>query len=176
VVSAATAALIAGGIAIVGALLGAVVGLVVQDQLRRRGEVRFDVRAWVDGRPIQGGGEYRDFEARFFNDRDVNVSVWNLEVEFCEGEATIARMLPERPRRSPGDQRIPVEPIELPARTSVYQNMRLETRDQFLETVKRADHARFVAVIVPGNERISAPLCRWSPFERARPWPIHRTS
>jgi hypothetical protein len=58
----------------------------------------------------------------------------------------------------------------------VYQTMRLEARDQFLETVKRADRARFVAVIVPGNERISAPLPPWIPFERARPWPIHPTS
>jgi hypothetical protein len=137
--SAAAAALIAGGLGIVGALLGAVVGLVVEDRLRRRGEVRFDVRAWVDGRTLTSReGEFREFEARFFNDRDVNASLWNLEVQFYEGDEVIARMLPERPISSTGAQWIPVEPIELPSRTSVYQTMRLETSGQALETVNRS--------------------------------------
>jgi hypothetical protein len=84
-------------------------------------------------------------------------------------------MLPERPERTQG-HRLPVEPIELPSRRSVYQTMRLETGGEFLETVKRADRASFEAVIVPGNERISAPLRPWTPYGRARPWPIHRSS
>lgn len=157
-------------------VIGVVAALVVEDRLRRRGEVRFEVRSWVGGTTSTTSGESRVFEARFFNGRDVIVSLWNLEVEFYDGEAVIARMLPKRAANDPTRSGPTAEPIELPSRTSVYQTTRLETRGEFLEKVKGADRALFVAVVVPGNDRISAPLRPWSPLEEAQPWSAHRTS
>jgi hypothetical protein len=64
----------------------------------------------------------------------------------------------------------------LPSRTSVYQTMRLEASGEMLEKIKRADRVRFVASVVPRNERIAVPLRRWTPYEHAPPWPIHQTA
>jgi hypothetical protein len=42
--------------------------------------------------------------------------------------------------------------------------MRLEASGEMLEKIKRADRVRFVASLVPRNERIAVPLRRWTPL------------
>lgn len=154
-----------GVLPIIGTLLGVVVGLVVQDRLRRRGEVRREVRAWVGG---TGGGETeeRHFEVRFFNNRDVNIALWDSKVEFYEGESLIESLTPEvtvseRPFWTA------VGPIDLPSRTSVYKVMRVEAGGDLLEKCRGVARLRFVATVVPGGEQLVEPLRRWAPYEQA---------
>ena len=80
-VSAATATLMAVVLSVAGTLLGVMVGLVVEYWLRRRGVVRREARAWVGWSTGSASGS-RTFEVRFFNARDVNISLCDAEVEF----------------------------------------------------------------------------------------------
>ena len=37
----------------------------------------------MDWRQLRGLTEYRSFEVRFFNNKDVNIALWDPEAEFC---------------------------------------------------------------------------------------------
>lgn len=163
--SAATATLIAGGLAVVGTLLGVVVGLVVEDRLRRRGEVRREVRAWVGG---QTGGisESRVFEVRFFNDRDVNISLWDVKVEFYDGKELIASL---PPKESAGTSP-PVGPVDLPSRRSVFITMMVEADSELLEKLRRSDRSTLVATVTPGGKKVSNALRAWDPMYPPGTW------
>jgi hypothetical protein len=61
---------------VVGTLGGVWWGQVLADKSRRRGEVRREVRAWVEETTsTTGDTETRTFDMRFYNDRDVNVAL-----------------------------------------------------------------------------------------------------
>ncbi len=141
------------------ALLGVVVGLVAEQVLRRKGVVRLEVEAWAGG--SKGGPfEERHFEARFFNDRDVNISLWDPRVEFYEGGQLIDAMPTANPRSGQGS----VGPIDLPSRTSVYVTMALRSEGGHLTAIKQADRVSFAATIVPSGKKMEEPLPPWDPF------------
>jgi hypothetical protein len=145
-------------------LLGVALGLVGERWLRRRREVSREVKAWVDGR-TGGHTETRQFEVRFFNNKDVNIAVWDPKVEFYEGAELVAPpMIPKEPLSEE-----PIGPTDLPSRTSVYRTMWLQASEELLEKLKRADRGRFVARVVPGRERIEKSLPPWTPYEQAPP-------
>jgi hypothetical protein len=167
-VSAATATLYGALVAGVFALLGVAAGLVVEDRLRRKGEIRRKVRAWADGYTGGPGGnpEGRGFEVRFFNDRDVNIALWDPKVEFYEGRTLLEAPTPRRGFRDAP----PVRPmIDLPSRTSVSESLYVEADGALLERYKRADRVKFVATVVPSGERLSEDLRTWDPWVAAPP-------
>jgi hypothetical protein len=166
--SEATAALYGALIGVFGALLGVVVGLVTEYRLRRRGEVVREVRAWTRGHaPINIGGhdiEIREFEVRFFNDRDVNISLWDARVECYRGNELTCSVTPTRG----GESMETVGPIDLESRKSVYVAMKLEVAvaDEAgkLARLRNADRLKFVATQIPGEKKVCEPLPAWDPL------------
>ena len=151
------------GIGGVFTLLGVAAGQLLEDLRRRRGEIRREVRAWVGG-SVGGDVEERHFEVRFFNDRDVNIALWDPKVEFYEGESLIGRLAPQQSASQP-PWWTPAGPIDLPSRTSVYKVMKVAAVGELLEQLKRSDRATFVATVVPGGRQLVEPLRRWHPYE-----------
>ena len=173
--SAATATLIAGGLAVAGTLLGVVVGLLVEYRLRRRGEVLTQARAWTGF----GRGDWsfwgQTFEVRFFNNRDVNISLWDARVEFYRG-GNLLNSIPTQRTDGTGDE---VGPIDLESRKSVYLEMLVlpnlaemeEAYDEQAETsdliekirarLGNADRVEFVATTIPGRQEVRKPLPLW---------------
>lgn len=146
-------------------LLGVAAGQLLEDLRRRRGEIRREVRAWVGG-STGGDAEERHFEVRFFNDRDVNIALWDPKVEFYEGDSLIGRLAPQQSASQP-PWWIPAGPIDLPSRTSVYQVMKVAAVGELLEQLQRSDRATFVATVVPGGRQLVEPLRPWHPYEEA---------
>ena len=139
-----TSVIVASVFTLLGSLLGFVVGLVVEYLLRRRGELRREIRGWTGGR-TGGRSEYRSFEVRLFNDKDVNIALWDAEAEFYEKDKLIDALPPKEAQGT----NPPVGPIDLPSRCSVYIQMIVEADGELLEKLKRSDRGRFVATIVP---------------------------
>ena len=161
-VSGATATLIAGVLAVVGTLLGVAVGQLLEDRRRRRGEVRREVRAWSGG-STGTVSESRVFEVRFFNDRDVNVALWDVQVEhYREGRRT-GYIVP----RPAGRPEAEVEPIDLESRKSVYMELELEAEGEELSLLKEADEIKFVATMMPSGESVSKDLPTWDDLASA---------
>src|SRR5215208_1517055 len=106
--SAAQATLYGALIASVFSLLGVVVGVVVQYQLRRRGELFIQARSWAS-RNLERGQAARRFEVRCFNERDVGISLWDARVEFYRG----GKRLDFIPAERADDIEAEVGPIDL---------------------------------------------------------------
>jgi hypothetical protein len=82
----------AGVFGIAGALIGVAFGQWLEDRRRSRGKLRREVRAWSGG-TTGTISESRVFEVRFFNGRDVNISLWDAEVECYRGGELIGSMI-----------------------------------------------------------------------------------
>lgn len=155
---------------VVGTLGGVWWGQVLEDRRRRRGEVRREVRAWVDWTTSTSGDtETRIFDMRFFNDRDVNVALWDVKVE-CYREGSLLDTIDPRP--GPVPQHMPpppteVEPIDLESRKSVYKSLQLVAEGEELSLVKSADQLQFVATMMPGHEKVSKPLPAWDDLDES---------
>jgi|SRR5215211_2076712 len=173
VVSAPTATLIvpiALAVLGVGTLGGVWWGQVLADERRRRGEVRREVRAWVDETASTSGDtETRTFDMRFFNDRDVNIALWDVKVE-CYREGSLIDTIFPRPGPVPQPMPTPpeeVEPIDLESRKSVYMSLELVAEGEELSLVKSADQLKFVATMMPDDEKVSKPLPAWDDLEES---------
>jgi hypothetical protein len=146
------------------------VGLVVEHRLRRRGEVRIEQRSWLWDRRIPS--HQRMFEVRFFNDRDVNISLWDARVEFYRGAELLdslpafkafATLIDDAGRPVEGEE---VGPIDLESRTSVYRQMEVHAEsDEMLERLKSADRVEFVATTIPGGGQVRKALTSWDDLE-----------
>jgi hypothetical protein len=130
--------------------------------------VRQEVRAWVDETTNTAGDtETRIFDMRFFNDREVNIALWDVKVEYYRERSRIGTIVP-RPGPSPQppswapDE---VEPIDLESRKSVYVSLQLVAEGEELSLVKSADQLQFVATMMPGDEKVSKPLPAWDDLE-----------
>jgi hypothetical protein len=153
---------------VVGTLVGSFGGVwwgqVLADRRRRRGEVRQEVRAWVEETTSTSGApETRIFDMRFFNDRDVNIALWNVKVE-CYREGSLLDTISPRPVPTPQSMPTPpdeVEPIDLESRKSVYVSLQLVAEGEELSLVKSADQLQFVATMMPDDEKVSKPLPAW---------------
>jgi hypothetical protein len=170
VVSAPTATLITAVLSVVGALGGVWWGQELEERRRRRGEVRREVRAWVDDTTsTTGDTETRIFDMRFYNDRDVNIALWDVKVE-CYREGSLIDTI--FPRPAPVPQSMPtlpeeVEPIDLESRKSVYMSLQLVAEGEELSLVKSADQLQFVATMMPDDEKVSKPLPAWDDLEES---------
>jgi hypothetical protein len=139
---------------------------VLEDKRRRRGEVRREVSAWVEATTNTAGDtETRTFDMRFFNDRDVNVALWDVKVE-CYREGSLLDTIDPRPV-PPQHMPVPdeVEPIDLESRKSVYVSLQLVAEGEELSLVKSADQLQFVATMMPGHEKVSKPQPAWDDLE-----------
>ena len=155
---------------LVGTLGGVWWGQVLEDRRRRRGEVRRDVNAWAGGTTSTSGDtETRNFEMRFFNDRDVNIALWDVEVEYYREGSLIGTIVPRSTSGGTGTGLGPgeVEPIDLESRKSVYVSLQLVAEGEELSFVKSADQLQFVATMMPDNEKVSKPLPAWDDLEES---------
>jgi hypothetical protein len=155
---------------VVGTLGGVWWGQLLEDERRRRGEVRREVRAWADETTNTAGDtETRIFDMRFFNDREVNIALWDVKVEYYREGSRIGTIVP-RPGPSPQppswapDE---VEPIDLESRKSVYVSLELLAEGEELPLVKSADKLQFVATMMPDDEKVSKPLPAWDDLEES---------
>jgi hypothetical protein len=153
-----------------GTLAGVWWGQWLEDKRRRRGEVRREVSAWVEETTNTAGDtETRTFDMRFFNDRDVKVALWDVQVEYYREGSRIGTIVP-RPGPSPQppswapDE---VEPIDLESRKSVYVSLELLAEGEELPLVKSADKLQFVATMMPDDEKVSKPLPAWDDLEES---------
>jgi len=94
----------------------------------------------MDWRQLRGLTEYRSFEVRFFNNKDVNIALWDPEAEFYE-EGKLIDALPVKDAQGTNP---PVGPIDLPSRHSVYIPMIVEADGELLKKLKGSDRGRFV--------------------------------
>lgn len=137
-------------------LLGIVVGLVVEYQLRRRGEVRSEARAWSGAGRKYERDEFRSFKMRFFNDRDVNIYLWDARAEFYRGAELIDTIPAWRAEGLDGVEL--VGPIDLESRKSVYPDMEvIAYGEETLDRLKSADRVEFVATTIPGGGSCASP-------------------
>jgi hypothetical protein len=146
-------------LSVVGTLGGVWWGQVLADKSRRRGEVRREVRAWVEETTSTTGDiETRTFDMRFYNDRDVNVALWDVQVEYYREGSLIDTVIPRpvpHPMPTPSEE---VEPIDLESRKSVYVSLQLVAEGEELSLLKSADQLLFVATMMPDDEKVSKPL------------------
>lgn len=142
-----------------GALIGVAFGQWLEDRRRRRGELHREVRAWSGG-TTGTISESRMFELRFFNDSDVNISLWDAEVECYRGDELIGSMIPQ-PVGYRGEA---VGPIDLESRKSVYVAIEMEAEGQMLDALKRSDRMEFVATKIPGGGQVRESLPTWNPM------------
>jgi hypothetical protein len=153
---------------VVGTLGGVWWGQVLDDKRRRRGEVRREVSAWLEGTTNTAGDtETRTFDMRFFNDRDVNIALWDVQVEYYREGSRIGTIVP-RPASVPQSMPTPpeeVEPIDLESRKSVYMSLQLVAEGEELSLLKSADQLQFVATMMPDDEKVSKPLPAWDDLE-----------
>ena len=158
---------------VVGTLVGSFGGIwwgqVLADKSRRRGEVRREVSSgWVkETTSTTGDTETRTFDLRFFNDRDVNIALWDVQVE-CYREGSLIGTIVPRPV-PPQHMPVPeeVEPIDLESRKSVYISLELVAEGEELPLVKSADKLQFVATMMPDDEKVSKPLPAWDDLEES---------
>jgi hypothetical protein len=156
-------------LSVVATLGGVWWGQLLDDKRRRRGEVRREVRAWVDETTNTAGDtETRTFDMRFFNDRDVNIALWDVRVE-CYREGSLIRTIFPRPlvHQPPPWAPDEVEPIDLESRKSVYVTLQLEAEGEELSLVKSADQLQFVATMMPDDEKVSKRLPAWDDLEES---------
>jgi hypothetical protein len=155
-VSAATATLIAGGLAIIGTLLGVLVGLFGERYVRQFGALRCDIDAWTGAQHASPGvPEDRIFEVNFFNEKDVDLALWDVRLEFAQGNEE-----PERVSLRFADTGEWVSVLNLPSRVAVSRSMRVTAGGPVLERARRANQVRFVG-IVPGGKEFGKDLPRW---------------
>jgi hypothetical protein len=150
---------------VVGTLVGSFGGVwwgqVLEGKRRRRGKVRREVSAWVgETTSTSGDTETRIFDMRFFNDRDVNIALWDVQVEYYREGSLIGTIVPRpapvpQPMPTPPDE---VEPIDLESRKSVYVSLQLVAEGEELSLAKSADQLQFVATMMPDDEKVSKPL------------------
>jgi len=147
-----------GVLGIVGAVLGVVVGAVLQYQMRRRGELLIQARPW-DLRDPERGQAARRFEVRCFNDRDVGISLWDARVEFYRGSKRLASI----PAEWADDAEAEVGPIDLEFRKSVYLEMMVVAEsEEMLGRLESADRVEFVATTIPDGGQVRKALTAWN--------------
>jgi hypothetical protein len=153
---------------VVGTLGGVWWGQVLEDRRRRRGEVRREVSAWMGWTTSTSGDtETRNFDMRFFNDREVNIALWDVGVEYYREGSLIDTIVPRSTSGGAGMETGEVEPIDLESRKSVYMSLQLVAEGEELSLLKSADQLQFVATMMPDNEKVSKPLPAWDDLEES---------
>jgi hypothetical protein len=155
---------------LVGSFGGVWWGQVLEDRRRRRGEVRREVDAWAGWTTSTSGDtETRNFNMRFFNDRDVNIALWDVQVEYYREGSLIGTIVPRSTSSDTGTGLGPgeVEPIDLESRKSVYLSLQLVAEGEELSLVKSADQLQFVATLMPDDEKVSKSLSAWDDLEES---------
>ena len=135
-----------------------------KDRRRRAGEVSAESRGWIEepgGEIVRpsGGGERR-FQLRCFNDRDLNLALWDVRVEYYKGGTLLGYLTPETPAA------YLVEPIDLESRKSVYRFFWISTGGRELERLMSADRLELVATLMPDGVEMRATLPTWNDVDR----------
>jgi len=128
----------------------------VQRYLRGRGELRCEIVAWTGSAISPGVYEQHHFEVKFFNEKEVGVGLWNVEVAFYNGGEYLAGLYPAF--TSTGQ---PVEVLNVPPRIPLSWSMKVEAGGpNQLPRVKRADKVKLVAEF-PGGETFEKEMPTW---------------
>jgi hypothetical protein len=99
---------------------------------------------------------------RFFNDRDVNISLWDAEVELYRGADFIGTFIPTIRRWVVDGRGDELGPIDLESRKSVYLVVEVDAGCQEREEARSADRVEFVATKIPGGKKVREPLPLWA--------------
>jgi hypothetical protein len=148
---------------LVGAFLSLVVSVVVlfvQHSLREHGELRREA-AWTRGGFSRGESERREFEVRFYNERDVTVALWDIRLEVYEEGKLTAKVVPEF---ADDLGRGLVDVLNLPSRVGIVRRMGVTVERQTIEEVREAlrplrEAENVVLVgVMPGGEEVRTQL------------------
>jgi len=150
----------AGVFGIAGTVVGAVVGLVGGRWVRSWGEVLCEVdswHAWGTGGQLAGGYigvEERRLEVTFLNQKDVPVTVWDMQLAFYKGDRPLeAWAYPHLEFVDEQARREPLGRVDLPPRVSVPLAIHATLgRADKREAMEGVDRAEFVASIVGAKD------------------------
>jgi hypothetical protein len=93
-----------------------------------------EVSAWSNG-SLGHARESRRFDVRFFNDRDLNIALCDVQVEYCQEGEVIDTITPHRA----GARAALVEQIDLESRKTVNMELELTAEGVELVQLKNAD-------------------------------------
>jgi len=152
-------------------LLGVVVGLFGARWVRSWGKVRCEIDSW---QPSTKGGqlaagyigvEERRLQVTFLNQKDLTVTVWDMQLAFYKGSEPIeAWAHPHLEFVDDHAQRKPLGRVDLPPRVSVPLAIHATLgRDDKRYAMEGVDRAEFVASIVGAKD-----------IRRALPGPWHQ--
>jgi hypothetical protein len=139
------------------ALAGSFGALLMNRYLRERGELQCEINAWVHTY-ANPGQEARDFEVRFFNNKDVSTALWNIRVEFFKDDALSVSLNPKNLTTG-----APIEELNMPSRVTLSWVMRLqasEDAEEHLRQVQETDRSEFVGTI-PGGKEFRREMVPW---------------
>jgi hypothetical protein len=151
--------------AVQGGIVGGLIGLLssqatlyVQRWLRERGELRCSVRAWTNA-TAGTEREERSFELQFFNEKDVNLALWDIKVKFYKpGEPPVTRI----PKAVPGTigAGSTVSSLNLPSRVTTDYALVVKANEETQAQLKASDRAEFVGTF-PGGEGFTCEMPAW---------------
>jgi hypothetical protein len=145
-----------GVFSIVGAVAGAVAGLLGERWRRSWGKVRYEIDAWT-GEEISsfGAPEARHFEVDIYNEKEFALALWDIHMEVVPEDGEPERVGLEL--TSTGER---VSMLNLPSHVAISEVMRVTARGATLHRIKHARKLRFVGII-PGGKEFSKELPRW---------------
>jgi hypothetical protein len=153
-------------------LLGVVVGLFGERWVRRLGRVWCEVDAWYVARGRGTTAEERRLQVTFLNGKDLDVTVWDMRVEFSrEGQLLDEKDRPYIYFVDERDQFSPLAPVDLPSGKTVERTISVtlgavhsgsasKPEPDKLQAVQEADRVEFVASMV-GARDIRRDLTAW---------------
>jgi hypothetical protein len=157
-------AIAVGVFTIVGAVSGALAGLLGERWVRSRGNVQCMILAWTENEGNNAGPSVRGLEVRFVNEKELPVMVLDMRVEFYKGRKPLEEWA--RPSLQFVDQagfKSPLSPVNVPLRSAVaLQFIVAAGRDDIQRELAQTDRGEFVAKIVgAGEKRAELPSPWW---------------
>lgn len=136
-------------------LLGVALGLFGERYLRERGKLDCQVEAWTGGAWSSRTQEFRHFEVRFYNAKEIALPVWDIHMELAsDGKA------PERVELYSTSTGAKVSMLNVAPSTVVSEGLKATVGGELLESLRRGRKARFVGAI-PGRRGVSKDLPPW---------------
>jgi hypothetical protein len=118
-------------------VLGSVVAQYVARHLRTQGELHSEISAWT-GSDVGAFKEELHFEAKFFNEKEVGVALWDICVVFCSGVEELVSLKP----KLTADGHV-VDMLNIPSRVPMSWTMGIQVKGAPLLAVRKADKVEF---------------------------------
>jgi hypothetical protein len=144
-----------GVFSIVGAVAGALVGLLGERWVRSRGNVQCMILAWTENEGNNAGPSVRGLEVRFVNEKELPVIVLDMRVEFYEGGKPLEEWArPSLQFVNEANFKSQLSPMNVPSRSAVTQQFIVAAgREDIQRELAQTDRGEFVAKIVGAGEK-----------------------